>query len=85
MKHKLRTILRVDDSGRILIPAKVRQRLGLDVGADLIMTVEDDQATIMNAKAARRQARQRVRQYIAPGVSLSAELLAERKKEAERG
>lgn len=84
MKQKMRTTLRVADGGRIVIPAEVRERLDLDVGADLVMTVEDDHATIMNAKAARRRARQRVRRYVAPGVSLSKELMAERKKEAKR-
>lgn len=85
MKHELGAILRVADGGRIVIPAEVRERLGLEVGADLVMTVEDDHATIMNVKAARRRARQRVQKYIAPGASLSEELLAERKREAERG
>ncbi len=84
MKQELRTTLRVADGGRIVIPAEVRERLGLDVGVDLVMTVEDDHATIMNAKAARRRARQRVRQYVDKGVSLSKELMAERRKEAGR-
>jgi AbrB family looped-hinge helix DNA binding protein len=84
MNKQLRTNLRVADGGRIVIPADVRERLGLDVGAELVMTVEDDHATIMNAKTARRRARERVRQYVAPTVSLSQELMAERKKEAER-
>jgi len=84
MKQELRTTLRVAGGGRIVIPAEVRERLGMEVGADLVMTVEDDRATLMNAKAARRRARQRVREYVAPGVSLSEELLADRKKEAGR-
>ena len=84
MKQEFRTTLRVADGGRIVIPAEVRERLGLEVGADLVMTVEDDHATLMNAKAARRRARQRVRRYVAPGASLSKELMAERKKEARR-
>ena len=84
MRQELRTTLRVADGGRIVIPAQVRERLGLEVGADLVMTVEDDHATLMNAKAARRRARQRVGRYVAPGVSLSEELMAERKKEARR-
>ena len=82
MRQELRTTLRVAEGGRIVIPAEVRARLDLDVGSDLVMTVEDDHATLMNAKAARRRARRRVRRYIAPGASLSAELLAERKQEA---
>jgi AbrB family looped-hinge helix DNA binding protein len=84
MKHGLRTTLRVANGGRIVIPAEVRHHLGLEIGDELVMTVENDQATLMNAKAARRRARQRVRRYIDPQVSLSAELLAERKKEAAR-
>jgi AbrB family looped-hinge helix DNA binding protein len=84
MRRELRTTLRVANGGRIVIPAEVRQRLGMDVGADLVITVEDDHATLMSAKAARQRARQRVRQYVAPGVKLSEELMAERKQEAQR-
>ncbi len=84
MADELRTNIRVADGGRIVIPAEVRKRLGMDVGAELVMTVEDDHATIMNANAARRRARQRVRRYVEPGVSLSEELMAERRKEAQR-
>lgn len=84
MKQGLHTTLRVADGGRIVIPAEVRERLGLEVGAELVMTVEDDHATLMNAKAARRRARRRVGRYVAPGASLSEELMAERKKESER-
>lgn len=84
MKAALHTTLRVAEGGRIVIPAEVRERLGLEVGADLVMTVEDDRATLMNAKAARRRARERVRRHISPGARLSAELMAERKKEAGR-
>lgn len=84
MRQELRTTLRVAGGGRIVIPAEVRERLGLEVGGDVVMTVEDDHATLMNAKAARRRGRERVRRYVGPAVSLSQELMAERKKEAER-
>lgn len=84
MKRGIRTTLRVADGGRIVIPAEVRRHLGLKVGADLVMTVQDDHATLMNAKAARRRAKQRVSRYLAPGVSLSKQLMAERKQESGR-
>ena len=84
MKEELRSTLRVADGGRIVIPAEVRDRLGLEVGTELVMTVQDDHATLMSAKAARLKARRRVRRYIRPGVSLSGELMAERKREARR-
>lgn len=84
MERGLCTTLRVADGGRIVIPAEVRARLGMEVGAELVLTVEDDHATLMNAKAARRKARERVRRYVSPGVSLSKELMAQRKAEARR-
>ena len=84
MTQAMRTTLRVTDGGRIVIPAKFRESLGLDIGDDLVLAIEGDHATLMNAKAARHRARQRVGRYVAPGASLSEELMAERKKEAAR-
>ena len=84
MKAALHATLRVAEGGRIVIPADIRARLGMEVGADLVLTVEDDRATLMNPKAARRRARERVRRHIPPDARLSAELMAERKKEAGR-
>ena len=84
MPNRLCTSVRVSAGGRIVIPAEVRERLGLDVGTRLVMTVEDDHATIMSAKAARHQACELVRKYVPADVSLSEELMAERKIEAER-
>ena len=77
-----RSTVRVTDGGRIVIPAEVRDRLGLSVGSELLLTVEDDHATLMNPKAARRRAQEKVRRYISSDVSLSEELMAERKNEA---
>jgi AbrB family looped-hinge helix DNA binding protein len=81
MNEHLHKTIRISRGGRIVIPAEVRKRLGLEVGTDLVMTVEDDHVTLMNAKAARRRPRQLVRRYVKPGVSLSEELMAERRKE----
>lgn len=78
------TSLRVAEGGRIVIPAEVRERLGLEVGTKLVMTIEGDRATLMSAKAARREVQEWVRRLVPPGVSLSEELMAERKREAER-
>ena len=80
----LRAVLRVAAGGRIVIPAAVRERLGMNVGTDVLLTVENDHATLISAEAARRRAIERVRRYIPPGVSLSEELMAERKEEAAR-
>lgn len=84
MSGSRRTKLRVADGGRIVIPADVREQLGFRVGTEVVLTVEEDHATLMNAKAARKRAQERVRRYVPADVSLSEELLAERRKEAER-
>jgi AbrB family looped-hinge helix DNA binding protein len=78
------TTLRVTQGGRIVIPAVIRHRLGMEVGSDIILTLQDDHATLMNAKAARKRARDWVRKYAKPNTSLSKELMAERKAEAAR-
>lgn len=84
MKPAFRATLRVAEGGRIVIPAAVRERLGVEVGSDVVVTVEDDHATLTSARAARRRAQQRVRRYVDPKASLSEELMAERKREAQR-
>ncbi len=71
MKQELRASLRLAVGGRIVIPAAMRQRLGLHVGSNVVRTVENDHAVLMNAKAARRRAQRRVRRYVTP-VSASA-------------
>jgi AbrB family looped-hinge helix DNA binding protein len=76
--------LRIAEGGRIVIPAAVREMLGMSVGSEVILTVEADQATLVNATTARRRAQERVRKYIAPGTKLSEELMADRKKEFAR-
>jgi AbrB family looped-hinge helix DNA binding protein len=84
MAPTLRTRVRIADGGRIVIPVQARKRLGLKVGTEVELTVDEDCATIMSAKAARRRACKRVRDYISPDASLSEELMAERKEEATR-
>ena len=83
MGEEFRSKLRISAGGRVVLPAEVRQRLDLRVGSEVVLSVEDDHATLMSAKAARRRARQRARRHIPAAESLSADLMAERKKAAE--
>jgi AbrB family looped-hinge helix DNA binding protein len=80
-----RSVVKVAEGGRIVIPLEVRQILGIKVGSELVMTVENDRATLTSTKASRRQARELVRSYSSKkGEKLSEKLLAERKAEARR-
>jgi AbrB family looped-hinge helix DNA binding protein len=78
-------VVRVDERGRVVVPADVRDRLGIKDGSVVILTVEGDHVTLISAAGARRRARERVRSYVAPGLDLCEELMAERKAEARWG
>jgi AbrB family looped-hinge helix DNA binding protein len=84
MNHPQQTILRVAEGGRIVIPAEVRQRLDMEVGSELLLTVQDDHATLTSAKAARKKAQKLVRRYVPAGSRLSQELMTERKAASRR-
>jgi AbrB family looped-hinge helix DNA binding protein len=84
MEPSLRTTLRVAQGGRVVIPATVRKRLGMEVGTNLILKVEDDHAILTSVKSARRKACERIRRYLPRDVSLCKQLKAERKVDARR-
>ena len=84
MTETFRTTIRIAEGGRIVIPAEVRAKLGFDVGTDIVLSMEEDRATLMTHKAAIKRAQARLAKYIPPGISLSEELLADRREEAAR-
>jgi len=75
-------MVRVGPQGRIVIPAAVREELGLGVGDELSTRVEDGRLVLERREDVVRRLRGRYA-AIAPGRSLSEELIAERREEAE--
>ncbi len=71
------------EGGRIVIPAEYRQALGLHVGDELILRLEDGEVRIFTARQAIRRAQELVRRYIPQSRSLADELIAERRGENE--
>ena len=71
-----RTVV-VGEKGRIVIPAEVRTRLGLDVGSRLCLVETSDGLVLMT----RKQLLERVRRDLA-GVSLVDSLVADRRRAA---
>lgn len=65
------------DRGRLVVPAGVRQRLGLDEGTPLVLLETPDGLVLLT----REQLRTRVRAELA-GTNLVTELLAERRRVA---
>ncbi len=78
-----RTKVRVGPQGRVVIPAAIRQALGVEVGEELIMRVEDGRMVFERREDVVRRLRERFA-GVAPGRSLSEELIAERREDAAR-
>jgi AbrB family looped-hinge helix DNA binding protein len=74
----------VGEKGRIVIPAEIREAMGIEVGDSLELRFEDYELRVSTRRARIRRAQERARRYIPKGVLLSEELMAERREEARR-
>ena len=76
---------RIDRAGRILIPAKLRSELDVRPGDPVVLETSGDELLVRPYRQAIREAQAIIRKYIPdPDRSLGDELIAERRKEAER-
>jgi AbrB family looped-hinge helix DNA binding protein len=75
---------RINENGRVVIPASFRKALGIHAGDEVVLRLEDDELRITTLKQRLERARRRVRKYVKPGRSLADELLAERREAARR-
>ncbi len=78
------TKVRVNENGRVVIPASFRQALGINAGDEVVLRVEDDELRITTMKHRIERAKRLVRRHIKPGTSLVDDLIAERRKAAKR-
>jgi AbrB family looped-hinge helix DNA binding protein len=76
--------MRLNENGRVVIPASFRAALGIEAGDELVMLLEDKELRITTAKHRLERAQNRVRTYVKPGTLLSDELIAERRGAAKR-
>lgn len=74
--------VRVAAGGRIVIPAEVRQELGVEEGDELLLSREGDAIRITTYERAIKRARELVARYVRPGESLADELARDRQQEA---
>jgi AbrB family looped-hinge helix DNA binding protein len=75
--------VRLEKSGRILLPAEWRRRLHVKPGQELIISMEDDRIQILGTRAeAIKRVQQRLRKYVSAGRMLSDELSDERRKKS---
>jgi AbrB family looped-hinge helix DNA binding protein len=76
------TTVSVGPQGRLVIPSEIRRQMGINPGDVLVAIVEDHRLTLEKRDAVLQRLRQRFA-HIPTGVSLSDELIAERRREAE--
>jgi AbrB family looped-hinge helix DNA binding protein len=76
--------LRINENGRVVIPASFRKALGINPGDEVILSLEEDELRITTMKRRIERAQRHVRKYVKPGVSLVDELIAERREAAKR-
>jgi AbrB family looped-hinge helix DNA binding protein len=76
---------RIDKAGRVLIPAKLRQELDMGPGDPVVLEARGDELHLRPYRKAIREAQAIIRKYIPDrDRSLVHELIAERRREAER-
>ena len=78
--------VRVDASGRVVIPRDLRDALGIPDGGELRLSVQDGELRATTRLAALRRIRSELRTLTAADPLLPSEaLIAERRAEAARG
>ncbi len=81
-----RITVRVEKSGRVLIPAAIRRKLGLKDGqSDLLLDIDETPIRATTRAQALVRLQSAAARYGEPGELWSEELIAERRREAEQG
>lgn len=75
--------MKLNENGRVVIPATMRAALGIRAGDELVMRIEDDELRITTLKRRIERAQNSVRRYAKPGTSLVSELIAMRREAAK--
>lgn len=73
---------KVTQGGRVVIPADMRRKLGIEIGSDVNLTLDGNSVRILTQKESIRRAQALFRKLVPKGVSLADELIAERRREA---
>lgn len=73
---------KLNDEGRLVIPASCRKHLGLQPGQEVLLKLTKDGLLLTTFDQALKQFQDEVVGLTGPGISLSKETIAERRAEA---
>lgn len=74
----------MDKSGRIVVPAKLRNSLGIEPGDEIVLRLENGEIRLIPLQQAVKMAQETVRRYVPAGTSLVDALIQARREEAAR-
>jgi bifunctional DNA-binding transcriptional regulator/antitoxin component of YhaV-PrlF toxin-antitoxin module len=77
-----KTLTKLGEGGRLVIPAEYRKALGVEVGDEVVLMLEEGSLRVLTPREGIRRAQELVRSYIPSGQRLADELIAERRKES---
>ena len=75
---------KVSGGGRVVIPAELREKYGIEIGGVVVWRDDGDGLRLTSRRSAIQRAQQIMAKYKKPGDSLVDELIRERREEAAR-
>jgi AbrB family looped-hinge helix DNA binding protein len=75
---------KINENGRILIPAAMREQMNLKPGDSVVLTLENGILRVESYLAIIRKIQEDFKQFRKPGVSVVDEFIAEKREEARR-
>ena len=76
--------VRIIEGGKLIIPASMRRELGIATGDTVLVDVADGELRVRSLSKVIAHAQAILRRHVPKGVSLADELIADRRREAER-
>lgn len=73
------TPVKIGEGGRIVIPSEFRKALGIEIGDELLLHIENSKMILMTRVQAIEYVQEQMAQYTTGDRVLSEELLAERR------
>jgi len=78
------SLTRINENGRVVIPASFRRALGIQSGDTVVLRIENDELRITTLRQRLAKAQQFVHKHVPGTISLVDELIAERREAARR-
>ncbi len=75
---------KIGPGGRIVIPARYRKTIGVDVGDEVVLVLDGESVRLLTPRQAVKLSQAIVRRYIPAADRLAEELIEDRRREAKR-